>query len=79
VPVVVATFDPFTETVAPKTGFASGPVTFPLTFVCAKTEEERKRKRAKTNKRFVLLIKAAKFLIKHSILVIKITDGAKNL
>jgi hypothetical protein len=66
--VVVATVVPFTATVAPNTGLASGPITFPLTLVCAITALERKRNRVNANNCFVPLAKqAAKFLIKHSI------------
>ncbi|HEY3251657.1 MAG TPA: hypothetical protein VGK25_11115, partial [Ignavibacteria bacterium] len=51
-----------------------GPVTFPLTRNWAITIEERRRKDAKKSNCFLAFIKqAAKFLIKHSILVRKFT------
>jgi len=66
VEVVVATLVPFTDTVTPKRGFVSGPVTFPLTLVWANVKLDRQRKPRKANICFAFLTTQKRFFIKQS-------------
>jgi hypothetical protein len=65
-PVTTATVVPFTETVTPGRGFVSGPVTFPVTLVCANAKIEKERKTRNANTYFAFLATQKRFFIKQS-------------
>src|SRR5438067_1388191 len=63
---VVATLVPFTDTVTPKSGFESGPVTFLLTFVWANTKLDKERRTRMANICLAILTTQMRFFIKQS-------------
>jgi hypothetical protein len=59
-------FVPFTETVTPKRGFESGPVTFPLIFVWAKIALDTQRRTRRADITLAFPITQKRFFIKQS-------------